>query len=218
MDRMPDSAYNHDFGAIEAAVKETARGRAFLADYAKKVRQSDTLTLLAMIGRLERWCEQQTVRIGEIAARNGLPEGKSSEQDGLGGWPGLDHRRNLSLQLGQEAPARGPEPNALACSADAGNATSATGNQHYEIAGRIGYLETVLSELDRKVAGLTDERRSPHARKDSEQVTVLEGRSTALTFQLGQPDTSRQILADDRHQTGACSEDDVLDDIAKALR
>ena len=38
-------------GAIEAVVKETARGRAFLAYYASKIRQSDTLTMLAMIGR-----------------------------------------------------------------------------------------------------------------------------------------------------------------------
>jgi hypothetical protein len=42
-------AHDDNFGAIEAAVKETARGRAFLADYARKVSPSDTLTMIVMI-------------------------------------------------------------------------------------------------------------------------------------------------------------------------
>jgi hypothetical protein len=69
---MPNSsgADDHNFGAIEAAVKETARGRAFLADYARKVRQSDTSTMLAMIGRLERWCQDQAVRLAELEGRD----------------------------------------------------------------------------------------------------------------------------------------------------
>src|SRR5882724_13285671 len=57
---------DHDMGAIEAVVKETARGRAFLAYYARKMRQSDTLTMLAMIGRLERWCHDQAARLTEL--------------------------------------------------------------------------------------------------------------------------------------------------------
>ena len=205
MDRMPDSAHNHDFGAIEAAVKETARGRAFLADYAKKVRQSDTLTLLAMIGRLERWCEQQTARIEEIA--DGLAEGRSPEQV-------LDHRRNLPQMTYEVTPPRGPEPSALARPAGARDARSPD-SQYQNTADRIEYLATAFSELDRKVAGLTDACRSPRAFGDGQQVTALEGLSMAPASQ--QPDTSRQILAEDRRQTGACSEGDVLDDIAKAL-
>jgi hypothetical protein len=69
---MPNSSGAHDpnFGAIEAAIKETARGRAFLADYARRVRQSDTLTMLAMIGRLERWCQDQAVRLVELERRD----------------------------------------------------------------------------------------------------------------------------------------------------
>jgi len=62
---MPKSsgAPDHDMGAIEAVVKETERGRAFLAYYARKIRQSDTLTMLAMIGRIERWCHDQAARL-----------------------------------------------------------------------------------------------------------------------------------------------------------
>ena len=81
---MPNSTGEHDhhFGAIEAAIRETARGRAFLADYARKVRQSDTLTMLATIARLERWCADQATRLAELERRDqasggGPPEGQA---------------------------------------------------------------------------------------------------------------------------------------------
>ncbi|MGN8116040.1 hypothetical protein [Labrys sp. 22185] len=43
-----------DYGAIEAAVMETARGRWFLAEYARRNRNADTEVVLAAIRRLER--------------------------------------------------------------------------------------------------------------------------------------------------------------------
>lgn len=43
-----------DYDAIEAAVMETARGRWFMAEYAKRNRQADTLQLLESIQRIER--------------------------------------------------------------------------------------------------------------------------------------------------------------------
>ncbi len=43
----------HDFGAIEAAVMETERGRWFLAQYAQRNRNADTNLLLDAIGKLE---------------------------------------------------------------------------------------------------------------------------------------------------------------------
>ncbi len=42
-----------DYDLIEAAVMETGRGRWFLAEYARRNRHSDTMTLLGAIGRLE---------------------------------------------------------------------------------------------------------------------------------------------------------------------
>ena len=59
-------AQHQDFGAIEAAVKETTRGRAFLAQYARRVQQSDTLTMLAMLGRLERLSQDLVSRIADL--------------------------------------------------------------------------------------------------------------------------------------------------------
>lgn len=43
-----------DYEAIEAAVMETARGRWFMVEYAKRNRQADTLQLLGAIQRIER--------------------------------------------------------------------------------------------------------------------------------------------------------------------
>ncbi|MGO4339113.1 hypothetical protein AB4037_29775 [Labrys sp. KB_33_2] len=43
-----------DYGAIEAAVMETARGRWFLAEYARRNRNADTEAVLTAIRRLER--------------------------------------------------------------------------------------------------------------------------------------------------------------------
>ena len=42
-----------DYGAIEQAVMETARGRWFLAEYARRNRHADTTAVLDAIGRLE---------------------------------------------------------------------------------------------------------------------------------------------------------------------
>ncbi|PZO00779.1 MAG: hypothetical protein DCF30_08980 [Hyphomicrobiales bacterium] len=43
-----------DYEAIETAVMETARGRWFMAEFAKRNRQADTMQLLSAIGRIER--------------------------------------------------------------------------------------------------------------------------------------------------------------------
>jgi len=43
-----------DYEAIAAAVMETARGRWFMTEFAKRNRQADTTQLLAAIGRIER--------------------------------------------------------------------------------------------------------------------------------------------------------------------
>src|SRR5438067_240710 len=42
-----------DYDAIEAAVMETARGRWFLAEHARRQRAADTQSVLTAIGRLE---------------------------------------------------------------------------------------------------------------------------------------------------------------------
>jgi hypothetical protein len=66
-------AQHQDFGVIEAAVKETARGRAFLASFARRVQHSDTLTMLAMLGRLERLSNELASRLAELETREPFP-------------------------------------------------------------------------------------------------------------------------------------------------
>lgn len=51
-----------DYDAIAGAVMETARGRWFMAEYARRNRQADTLQLLDAIGRIER-------AVGQAAAK-----------------------------------------------------------------------------------------------------------------------------------------------------
>ncbi|MBF9233476.1 hypothetical protein [Microvirga alba] len=54
---------NADYDAIEAAVLETARGRWFLREYAKRNRNADTQTVLAAVNELkEAVIEDQTAR------------------------------------------------------------------------------------------------------------------------------------------------------------
>ena len=43
-----------DYEEIEAAVMETARGRAFLLEYARRLRAAETAQVLAALGRLEQ--------------------------------------------------------------------------------------------------------------------------------------------------------------------
>ncbi len=50
---------SEDYEAIEEAVMETARGRWFLAEYASRHRQADTLTIVASLERIERTINRQ---------------------------------------------------------------------------------------------------------------------------------------------------------------
>lgn len=52
--RTPPGLDLADYDQIEAAVKETARGRWFLAEHAKRNRHADTETILAALAKLER--------------------------------------------------------------------------------------------------------------------------------------------------------------------
>ena len=52
-DQPPTSLSPADFAAIEGAVMETARGRRFLREFARRNRHADTETLLAALERLE---------------------------------------------------------------------------------------------------------------------------------------------------------------------
>lgn len=50
----PPGLTESDFERIEAAVLETERGRWFLAEYARRIRETETSGLLSALGRIER--------------------------------------------------------------------------------------------------------------------------------------------------------------------
>ena len=51
--RPPDTLSERAFSALHEALSQSARGRAFLAEYTRRNRQADTEVLLTAIGRLE---------------------------------------------------------------------------------------------------------------------------------------------------------------------
>jgi hypothetical protein len=62
-----------DYEAIEAAVMETSRGRWFMAEFAKRNRQADTLQLLGAISRIER-VVSASVAAADMPQAAGEPE------------------------------------------------------------------------------------------------------------------------------------------------
>jgi hypothetical protein len=63
-----------DYDIILAALMETARGRSFLAEYARRNRSPDTATLLSAIARIENLLTSRSLEPGEPAPRHaGLP-------------------------------------------------------------------------------------------------------------------------------------------------
>ena len=70
---MPGSELD-TYEAIEAAVKETACGRAFLAEHALRARQSDTVKVLAAIERLEQYWLSKNITGGQEELRESSSE------------------------------------------------------------------------------------------------------------------------------------------------
>jgi len=68
----PSALAEEDYEAIEAAVMETARGRWFLQEYARRNRNADTDKVLDAVGRIERMVRRErTVELG-VEVRNEL--------------------------------------------------------------------------------------------------------------------------------------------------
>jgi hypothetical protein len=63
-----------DFEQIEAAVMETARGRWFLAEFARRNRHADTEVLLAAVARVERGVSEQHQHAGLERFRTDLAD------------------------------------------------------------------------------------------------------------------------------------------------
>ena len=95
---LPSPLRQEDYEAIEAAVMETARGRWFLTEYARRNRSSDTRTVLDAIGRLENAmldrqdiAELQALRRAVVDMSSAITRAK--EEIGAGPLEG-EHERN----------------------------------------------------------------------------------------------------------------------------
>ena len=184
--------HDHNHGPIEAAIKETARGRAFLAEYARRVRQSDTLTMLTIIGRLERVCQDLTVRLAEPDGRAG---GRAIENPAS---RALKSDIDQTVSLARE----------FACV-----------DQSLEALDRIAHLVDVLRDLDPKVADLTNRCGATTAYSETGRLADIamaksDGEPSIMR--------SAEFDGSERPWRGASQkhhpEEAVLDDIAKALR
>ena len=90
----PTGLNEADFESIEAAVMETARGRWFLAEYARRCRAEDTARILTAVDRLEKTAAaartqearvQRNVERAERLVRQ-LSELVRAAQSGRLGW------------------------------------------------------------------------------------------------------------------------------------
>ncbi|MCC2097758.1 MAG: hypothetical protein KDJ29_12750 [Hyphomicrobiales bacterium] len=79
----PEGVRAGDYGLIEDAVMDTARGRWFLREYARRIRSAETAQLLAALERIEKSVARQQAAAQPVAEPTALPpvqsEGPSGE-------------------------------------------------------------------------------------------------------------------------------------------
>lgn len=183
------------FGAIESAVRETARGRAFLEEYARRVRQSDVLTLLAMVARLERWSEEQTALLAKIEIQETTELSRTSAPipGEAEGGPGSRRYANVP-----------------------GNAASAYDRLTEDTTRRVDDLVTRITDLDKR-------RESLHLRTDPVEDFSSMIDVEVVDHQIASPRqqmpaiTWKQSSSPVAVQAMSSSDDNILHDIAKAL-
>src|SRR3974377_1930827 len=119
--RPPDAPDEDDFQALCAALSASGRGRAFLAEYARRNRQANTEALLEAIGRIEARLQadasaaqrmREDLRLLLIAVRLARPEidavGPSARAAKLSKLLDLLERR-LDVMAGAEPAAALPD-------------------------------------------------------------------------------------------------------------
>ena len=192
---MPNSArvHDHNHGPIEAAIKETARGRAFLAEYARRVRQSDTLTMLAMIGRLERVCQDLAVRLAKPDRRTLMSGGQAIENpSGRALKSDIDQTVSLASEF-------------------------ASVDQNLEALDRIARLVDMLRDLDRRVGDLSSATGAYSETGRLADIATIESDGETSIVRSAEFDASERPWPGAPESQKHHPEDEVLDDIAKAL-
>jgi hypothetical protein len=229
---MPNSLGAHDqnFAAIEAAVKETARGRAFLADYAKKIRQSDILTMLALIARLEQWSRDQDIRLAEFEGCN--PAFGNQRPEVRDGPPmGMPGRSTEQTTEREEALRRSHDSDVLmtpALDQDLASTNKKSNDAASEMIGvphdceakdRIEGLAKALCDRDQRIADLTNRHWANDKFTDERRSTLIASADDRTEETLSHSVASHPT---DKFLRGTAvktppAEEDVLDGIAKAL-
>ncbi len=194
----PESVVQYeDYSAIEAALKETARGHAFLTAYAQRVQQSQSIAILAMLSRLERVSDDLAARLGQLErARSshpvpvGLPQRSPTPVEERPGSPNADD----DLQ---------------AIIADLAHVGLHPEGRTNEMMQRIEAVATTLGDLRRKAARLTAHRGGPERQLGPS--ASLRGNTQAPAL----PGSGAQPV---QPPGGAdAGDEDVLNEIAKAL-
>ncbi len=183
----PADPSDHNLGPIEVAIRETARGRAFLAEYARRVRDSDTLTLIAMVRRLERVCRNLSAcreEFDEHAVESATRVVENSS--GLSGRSDLDEMERVA-------------------------ATGFAGvDQNRETLDRIAQLVNVL-----RYSGLSGAKSTDY-RPGIVPETILSG-SDEIDVRSAERDENPEPFRGAQICTKARSQQEVLGDITKAL-
>jgi len=209
---MPKSsgAPDHDMGAIEAVVKETARGRAFLAYYARKIRRSETLTMLAMIGRLEHWCHDHAARLTELEGHDPVfgdraPEGHANLALGPNGESSGGHR-DASLHANQDSASAERANEEAECEI----ASVRNGREAVDC---IEHLANTLRDFNRGTSRYSATGQFTHIGPSTPVASVDAGTMIAHPAASDAREQFSPHTADKTHR----SEEDILNDIAKAL-
>ncbi len=208
---------DHDLGAIEAVVKETARGRAFLAYYARKIRQSDTLTMLAMIERLDRWCHDQAACLAELKGHDLVfgdraPEGHANLALGLNGESSSGHR-DVSLHANQDSASAERANEEAECEI-------ASVRNSREAVDSIEHLANTFRDFERRTADLTSRCGATGQFTYARPSTLVASVDVGMGTMIAHPSASdaREPFSPHAADKMHPSEEDILDDIAKALR
>jgi hypothetical protein len=217
------SQLDDDYGAIEAAVSETPRGRAFLIEYARRVRQSDIMTMLASLARLERVCDNQMA----LLERTGESELDSSVRS-------IEVDPNSALAQYGERVARAIREMESLVSAEkhaltgtfrdrnsgheehlAGGTTSQISSEKTEWTDEI---QNALREFDRRIASLVLHRTEIREQPAIEREACAKPPAGATSVSSRNPGGGVRHSEKPNEQIGMPTDESVLADIAEALR